>query len=154
MYDNLIRRDPRDSGQTIIPDLAHSWEIAKDGKTYTFFLRQGVKFHDGGELTAEDVKATFQRLLFPPQGFSSPRTPLFAAVETITVRDASTVEFNLRESRPKEFILGAFASGFNVIVRKKTLNQSTRDSYTRRRRHVDTTRSHLSPSVPMSCGSI
>src|SRR5882724_8604637 len=37
MYDNLIRRDPRDSGQTIIPDLAHSWEIAKDGKTYTFF---------------------------------------------------------------------------------------------------------------------
>jgi ABC-type transport system substrate-binding protein len=40
MYDNLIRRDPRDSGQTIIPDLAHSWEIAKDGKTYTFFLRK------------------------------------------------------------------------------------------------------------------
>src|SRR4030095_1946871 len=37
MYDNLIRRDPRDSGQSIIPDLAHSWEIAKDGKTYTFF---------------------------------------------------------------------------------------------------------------------
>ena len=33
MYDNLIRRDPRDSGQSIIPDLAHSWEIAKDGKT-------------------------------------------------------------------------------------------------------------------------
>jgi ABC-type transport system substrate-binding protein len=32
-FDNLIRRDPRDSGQTIIPDLAHSWQIAKDGKT-------------------------------------------------------------------------------------------------------------------------
>src|SRR5215813_6197671 len=41
MFDNLIRRDPRDSGKTIIPDLAHSWEIAKDGKTYTFFLRKG-----------------------------------------------------------------------------------------------------------------
>src|SRR6185295_20216648 len=109
MFDNLVRRDPRDSGKTIIPDLAHSWEIAKDGATYTFFLRQGVQFHDGGELTAEDVKATFQRLIFPPQGFSSPRTPLFAAVEAITVRDASTVEFTLREARPKEFILGAFA---------------------------------------------
>src|SRR5690349_18007221 len=36
MFDNLIRRDPRDSGQTIIPDLAHSWDISKDGMTYTF----------------------------------------------------------------------------------------------------------------------
>ena len=41
MYDNLIRRDPRDGGQTIIPDLAHSWDIAKDSRTYTFFLRKG-----------------------------------------------------------------------------------------------------------------
>ena len=76
MYDNLIRRDPRDSGQTIIPDLAHSWEISKDAKTYTFFLRKGVKFHDGGDFTAEDIKATYQRIIFPPQGFSSPRTAL------------------------------------------------------------------------------
>src|SRR4030095_10992615 len=124
MYDNLIRRDPRDSGQTIIPDLAHSWEIAQDGKTYTFFLRKGVKFHDGGDFTAEDVKATYQRIIFPPQGFSSPRTPLFTTVEEITVRDAQTIEFKLREARPKEFILGAFASGWNIIVRKKTLEDN------------------------------
>ena len=50
MFDNLVRRDPRDSGKTIIPDLAHSWEISKDGKTYTFHLREGVQFHDGAEL--------------------------------------------------------------------------------------------------------
>src|SRR5919108_4830824 len=50
MYDNLIRRDPRD-GQTIIPDLAHAWEISPDGKTYTFHLRKGVKFHDGADFT-------------------------------------------------------------------------------------------------------
>src|SRR5215813_4255672 len=124
MFDNLIRRDPRDSGKTIIPDLAHSWEIAKDGKTYTFFLRKGVKFHDGGVLTAADVQATFQRLIFPPQGFISPRTSLFSTVEAITVRDDHTIEFKLREARPKEFILGAFASGWNVIVRKKTLEDN------------------------------
>lgn len=124
MYDNLIRRDPRDSGQTIIPDLAHSWDISKDGKTYTFFLRKGVKFHDGADLTAEDVKATYQRIIFPPQGFSSPRTPLFTTVEAINVRDAHTIEFQLREARPKEFILGAFASGWNIIVRKKTLEDN------------------------------
>src|SRR5438046_8165560 len=70
MFDNLIRHDPRDSGKTIIPDLAHSWEISKDGKTYTFFLRKGVLFHDGAELTADDVKATFDRITNPPQGVS------------------------------------------------------------------------------------
>ena len=62
MFDNLIRRDPRDSGKTIIPDLAHSWQISKDGKTYTFFLRKDVQFHDGAEFTADDVKATYDRI--------------------------------------------------------------------------------------------
>ena len=100
LFDNLIRRDPRDSGQTIIPDLAHSWQIAPDGKTYTFFLREGVQFHDGAELTAEDVKATFDRIHKPPQGISIPRSVLFAAVESITARDKRTIEFKLSEGRP------------------------------------------------------
>ena len=121
MYDNLIRRNPVDSGQTIIPDLAHSWEIAPDGKTYTFFLRKGVHFHDGAPLTADDVKATYARIIWPPPGFSSPRTPLFSAVSAINVRDAYTIEFTLHEPRPQSFMLGAFASGWNIIVRKKTL---------------------------------
>ncbi len=124
MYDNLIRRDPRDSGQTIIPDLAHSWEIAPDGKTYTFFLRQGVRFHDGAELTADDVKATFSRIVWPPKGISIPRTPLFATVSEIQVRDRYTVAFKLSEPRPTSFMMGAFASGWNIIVRKKTLEDN------------------------------
>ena len=77
MFDNLVRRDPRDSGKTIIPDLAHSWDISKDGTTYTFFLRKGVLFHDGAELTADDVKATFGRICKPPQGIMIPRSILF-----------------------------------------------------------------------------
>jgi peptide/nickel transport system substrate-binding protein len=72
MYDNLIRRDPRD-GHTIIPDLASHWEIAPDTKTYTFSLRKGVQFHDGAEFTAEDVKATYARIIWPPKGISIPR---------------------------------------------------------------------------------
>ena len=124
MYDNLIRRNPLDSGQTIIPDLAHSWEISPDGKTYTFFLRQGVTFHDGADFTAEDVKATYQRIIQSPKGFSSPRTPLFATVSEINVRDAHTIEFKLSEPRPQNFMLGAFASGWNIIVRKKTLEDN------------------------------
>lgn len=130
MYDNLIRHDPRDSGQSIIPDLAHSWEISKDGKTYTFFLRKGVLFHDGAELTSADVKATFDRIVKPPKGVSIPRTPLFATVSEINARDKYTVEFKLNAPRPTSFMMGAFASGWNIIVRKKTLednNYSLRD---------------------------
>ena len=124
MYDNLIRRNPLDSGQTIIPDLAHSWEIAPDGKTYTFFLRKGVKFHDGADFTAEDVKATYARIVWPPEGVSIPRTPLFATVSEINVRDAHTIEFKLHEPRPASFMLAAFACGWNVIVRKQTLEDN------------------------------
>src|SRR6266511_226681 len=124
MYDNLIRRDPRDSGQTIIPDLAYRWEISPDGKDYTFFLRQGVKFHDGADFTAEDVKATFSRIIWPPKGVSIPRTPLFSAVHEIVIVDPHTVTFNLSEPRPQSFMLGAFATGWNVIVRKKILEDN------------------------------
>ena len=107
MYDNLIRRNPLDSGQTIVPDLAHHWEIAPDGKTYTFFLRKGVMFHDGAACTAEDVKATYARIVRPPQGISIPRTPLFASVSEITVRDAHTIEFTLHEPRPASLHAGS-----------------------------------------------
>jgi peptide/nickel transport system substrate-binding protein len=124
MFDNLIRRDPRDSGKTIIPDLAHSWEIAEDGKVYTFFLRKDVLFHDGAELTADDVKATFDRIAKPPSGISIPRSILFSSVGEITARDKYTVEFKLSEPRPVNFMMSAFASGWNVIVRKKTLEDN------------------------------
>ena len=124
MFDNLIRRDPRDSGKSIIPDLAHSWEIKPDGTSYTFFLRRGVQFHDGAELTAEDVKATFDRIAKPPSGIAIPRSSLFRAVEEIRARDKYTVEFKLAEARPINFIMSAIASGWNVIVRKKVLEDN------------------------------
>jgi len=123
MFDNLIRRDPFDSGN-VVPDLAHSWEIGEDGKTYTFFLRKDVQFSDGAELTAEDVKATFDRIAKPPSGISIPRSILFKAVSEITARDKYTVEFKLSEPRPVNFMMSAIASGWNVIIRKKTLEDN------------------------------
>ena len=110
MFDNLIRRDPRDSGKTIVPDLAHSWEIAKDGRTYTFYLRQGVQFHDGTDFTSADVKATYDRICKPPPGVSIPRTPLFVAVQEINTPDKYTVEFKLSAPRSVNFMMSAFAS--------------------------------------------
>jgi ABC-type transport system substrate-binding protein len=123
MYDTLLRRSPKD-GQTIIPDLAQRWEISPDGKKYTFHLRKGVKFHDGADFTAEDVKATYDRIVRPPKGVVIPRTPLFSTVGDIVVVDPHKIEFRLTEARPKAFMLGAFASGWNIIVRKKTLDDN------------------------------
>jgi peptide/nickel transport system substrate-binding protein len=122
MYDTLLRRHPKD-GQTIIPDLAWKWDISPDGKKYTFHLRKGVKFHDGADFTAEDVRATYERIARPPKGVVIPRTPLFATVGDIVVLDPHRIEFRLTEARPRAFMLGAFASGWNIIVRKKTLEE-------------------------------
>jgi peptide/nickel transport system substrate-binding protein len=123
MYDTLIRRSPKD-GQTIIPDLAQRWEITPDGKKYTFHLRKGVKFHDGADFTADDVKATYERIVHPPKGIVIPRTPLFATVGDIVVVDPHKIEFRMTEARPRSYMLGAFASGWNIIVRKKTLEEN------------------------------
>src|SRR5882724_2115131 len=103
MYDNLVRRDPRD-GQTIIPDLAWKWDVTPDGRRYTFHLRRGVKFHDGADLIAEDVKATFTRIVWPAKGVVMPRAPLFSAIGEITVLDPHRIAFKLREPRPAKFM--------------------------------------------------
>ena len=123
MYDLLIRRDPKD-GQTIIPDLAWKWDISPDGKKYTFHLRKGVKFHDGADFTAEDVKATYDRIVRPPKGVVIPRTSLFTTVGDIVILDPHKIEFRLTEPRPRAFMLGSFASGWNIIVRKKSLDDN------------------------------
>lgn len=77
-------------------------------------LRKGVAFHDGGAFPAEDVKATYQRLLTPPTGVSIPRTPLFAAGCEIKIRDPYVIEFHLREARPEALMMsyGKIRSGW------------------------------------------
>ena len=75
-------------------------------------------------MTSEDVKATFDRIAKPPSGISIPRSILFTAVTEINARDKYTVEFKLSEPRPVNFMMSAFASGWNVIVRKKTLEEN------------------------------
>jgi ABC-type transport system substrate-binding protein len=124
MYDLLVRQDPRDPKLPIIPSLATSWTISPDGMTYTFKLRQGVKFHDGTDFTAEDVKATFDRIVFPPQGLISLR--ILPIKETI-VKDRHTVEMKLSEPRDSYTFLASLAGGWNVITSKKALDQHKGD---------------------------
>ena len=69
-YNTLLRFDPHGFPK-IIGDLAESWDVSEDGKTYTFKLYEGVKFHSGDELTGADVAASWNKIVFPPKGVTS-----------------------------------------------------------------------------------
>ncbi len=90
------------------------------GKTYTFKIQQGVKFHDGTPLTSADIKATFDKIIDPPKGVPSSRKAFFKMVESVTTPDAFTVVFKLK------YATGAFvpalATPFNFIYSKKDLD--------------------------------
>ena len=124
MYDLLVQVDPV-HWDKVIPDIAQRWTISEDGLTYTFYLREGVKFHDGAPLTAEDVVASFNHIIFPPAGVLSPRQGLFDAVKEVVATGPLTVEFRLTE--PRGFLLRGLAAGFNVIMRKQTLEENNYD---------------------------
>ena len=98
-YNTLLRVDPNDpSGTKPFPSLAESWTMSKDGKTYTFKLRQGVKFHDGSEMTSRDVKASYDKIIFPPAGMGSSRKAQYSDVQAVEAPDPYTVRFRLKEA--------------------------------------------------------
>ncbi len=127
MYNKLVRKLGVSTDLPITGDLAHSWEIAPDAKTYTFFLRDGVKFHDGSEFSAEDVKASYDRIIFPQGDLVSGRKTNFGAVTAVNVVDPLTVEFKLDAARGPGWMLTAMAHGWNVIVQKETLDATGGD---------------------------
>jgi len=104
IFDGLVRLDNRFN---IVPALAEYWEALPDNKTHRFYLRQGVKFHDGAELTAEDVKYSLERVVDPKT--QTPYSHFFltrivgaedfyaqkaASVTGIKVIDKYTIEIN------------------------------------------------------------
>jgi peptide/nickel transport system substrate-binding protein len=99
-------------------DLAASWSVSEDRLTYTFTLKNGVRFHDGAALTAEDVRASYERIRRPPPGVTSVRAERYADIADITAidtPDAHTVVFRL--SRPNNAMLLYFASPWDCIYR-------------------------------------
>src|SRR5512132_2141784 len=71
-YSTLLRFDPQNYPK-IVGDVAESWTTSRDGLTVTFKIRKGIKFHDGSALTAQDVKATYDKIIFPAEGVASAR---------------------------------------------------------------------------------
>jgi peptide/nickel transport system substrate-binding protein len=83
---------PDEKGE-LAPRLAEKYDVSQDGKVYTITLRQGVKWHDGEELTADDVLYTVQTIQDP--GYKSPLRPNWLSVETAVI-DRYTVQFTLK----------------------------------------------------------
>ena len=102
-------------------DLAESWTVSKDGLTYTFKLKKGVKFHDGSAFSSEDIKATYDRLRSPPPGVRSIRQASYADIASIETPDPLTVVFKLKKSNAS--MLTNFASPWDCVYSAAKLKQ-------------------------------
>jgi len=119
-YSTLLRVDPFDkTGTKPVGDLAESWTISKEGLVYTFKLRKGVKFHDGSEMTSKDVKASYDKIIFPPQGMKSSRGASYQSVEVVEAPDPYTVRFRLKW--PESSLLLNLASPWNFVYKADIL---------------------------------
>ena len=125
MYNNLVRNNLVDGLRTIIPDLAESWEVGEGGLSYSFALREGVTYHDGEAFSAQDVVATFNRILDPPEGIVSPLKANFTFVDSVEAVDDMTVRFNLNSPRP--FFLNLLTPTNALIYSKKSLEEHNYD---------------------------
>jgi peptide/nickel transport system substrate-binding protein len=122
-YSVLIRVPPEDPAKNeFVCDLCTEMpKPTDDGKTYTFKIRKGVTFHDGTPLTAKDVHASFQKIIFPPEGISSARKAQLSMVESVTAPDDETVVFKLKY--PSGAFVPALATPYNFIYSKAKLDQ-------------------------------
>ncbi len=122
-YSLLIRLDPTDvKAERIEGDAAENkWNISKDGKTYTFKLKRGIKFHDGSSVSAVDVVASLNHMINPPQGVAGPRKAYFTMVDSVTNPDDHTVVIKLKY--PTGAFLPALAMPFNAIYSAAKLKE-------------------------------
>jgi peptide/nickel transport system substrate-binding protein len=123
-YSVLIRINPMNpsSPDDFVCDLCTEMpKPTDDGKTWTFKIRDGVKWHDGSPLTAADVAASWQEIIHPRDGVSSAREPYFVMVDKVEAPDASTVVFRLKYATSA--FLPALADPFAWIYKKAILDK-------------------------------
>jgi peptide/nickel transport system substrate-binding protein len=123
-YSVLIRINPMNpsSPDDFVCDLCTEMpKPTDDGKTWTFKIRDGVKWHDGSPLTADDVAASWQEIVHPQPGVSSARESYFVMVDTVEAPDPSTVVFHLKFATSA--FLPALADPFAWIYKKAILDK-------------------------------
>jgi peptide/nickel transport system substrate-binding protein len=124
-YSLLIRVNPNNPSSTtdFVCDLCEG-KVPKPtdgGKTYTFKIRKDVKFHNGDKLFAQDIVATYQKIISPPDGVVSARKAYYVMVDSVTAPDHFTVVFKLKY--PSGAFIPALAVPFNFIYQKSVLDK-------------------------------
>lgn len=114
MYDSLVRVTPKGE---IVGWLAESWTTTDEGKTVTFKLRQGVKYHDGSVFDAESVKWNLERYINTK---GSLRVGDLASIASVTVTDPATVKLSLKTAFSP--LLGALVDRAGMMVSKKVVD--------------------------------
>ncbi|MDX1512955.1 MAG: ABC transporter substrate-binding protein [Gammaproteobacteria bacterium] len=132
-YSLLIRVNPENpsSPTDFVCDLCEG-DVPKPtegGTKYTFKIRSGVKFHDGDPLTSADIKATYDKIIFPPEGVPSARKAFFKMVESVEAPDDSTVVFKLKF--PSGAFVPALATPFNFVYSDEDLKENGLDWHTK-----------------------
>ncbi|UWR68664.1 ABC transporter substrate-binding protein [Phaeobacter inhibens] len=119
LYSNVFEGLTRFMGDgSVVPGLAQSWEISEDGLSYTFTLQDGVTFHDGTTMDAEDVKFSLDRAR--AEDSTNAQKALFADIASVDVVDPLTVKLTL--SQPNGNLLFNLAWGDAVIVAPETID--------------------------------
>jgi peptide/nickel transport system substrate-binding protein len=114
VFSSLVRTNPQKAEVNqgnILPDLAEKWDISPDGKTYTFYLRHGVKFHDGKPCTATDVKYSLDMYRDPKISVSANSV---AAMDSVDILDDYTVKVNLKYPY-SDFLVMLLSPYFSVL---------------------------------------
>jgi peptide/nickel transport system substrate-binding protein len=123
VYDTLVTVD---ENLNMVPSLAESWEVSNDNLTWTFHLREGVKFHNGRDLTAEDVVYSYERIMDEETG--SGVAWRFGSVESVEAVDDLTVAIHLTEPSPN--LLGRIGAYKGMsIVPQEIVEDETIDTH-------------------------
>ena len=130
LYNRLFDYDPRNPAE-LQPSLAESYELSEDGKTLTFKMRPGVKFHSGNPVTAYDAEYSFRRLLLVDREPASTMKQLGYTPENVTslirAQDESTFILETPEQFAPSYVLNLLSSSGTSIVDSKLLKEHEKD---------------------------